>query len=361
MNLLSAELLDTWHRQTRHVAALGLLLVVAVSPAVAQDLEAFSVPAEFEKSLRLPGHGDHIRRPTALFEDKVHGEIVVADAGRNRLVFFDRSGVYRFEFDCADRIGSPIGVAVDSRGFVYVLGTSTEGRVVLRYDFDGFFLSELSVDGVDLSQVVSLTIDDQDQLVLLDGQEVIHVVDAGGQLVRDIDLRALLSESARSGLAVGLLAAVDGRIFVPVSTSGTVLVIDIATGQIEKNIGHAGNTAGELNFPIAVDVLPSGIVTVLDKMRFAVVCYSPDGRFLGEFGGKGFRDGWFYHPSLMVATESGEVIVGQIFESRIQVLRVPQMFRSRLSQGLPKRADEVRGDRVQTRSTVEADAILNSP
>ena len=69
-----------------------------------------------------------------------------------------------------------------------------------------------------------------------------------------------------------------------------------------------------------------GLVMVLDKMRFNIVCFSHEGRFLGEFGGKGISPGWFYFPSLLVADGSDQVIVGQIFLNRVQICRIPRFI-----------------------------------
>jgi hypothetical protein len=62
---------------------------------------------------------------------------------------------------------------------------------------------------------------------------------------------------------------------------------------------------------------------VLDKHRFATVCFNGEGRFLGEFGGQGTAPGWFYHPTWIAVDGADRAYIGQIFQNRIQVCAVP--------------------------------------
>ena len=62
---------------------------------------------------------------------------------------------------------------------------------------------------------------------------------------------------------------------------------------------------------------------ILDKNRFNVACFTREGRFLGEFGGKGFSPGWFFQPSLLAIPTPDQVVVGQIFQNKIQICTLP--------------------------------------
>ena len=325
-------------------AALVLLPGEDVAGAVEGEADAgvLSVPAEFVYTLRLPGLDDHVRRPAALFVDHAHGEVIVGDSGFNRLLIFDRDGLYRYEFDLADQVGSVVDLAVDSSGFMYVLGTSQRGRLVLKYDFDGVFLEECDLGDIDPYYIESMTIDDQDRLVIIEQTGLCTVVDSTGQVLSRFDTSAGLPDADALEIVRGKPRVHQGLLYLPVSTQGTVLVFELASGQARPQIGFKGNTAGQLNFPVAVDVTPSGVVVVLDKMRFNVLCFTTSGRFLGEFGGKGYRDGWMYHPTLLAAVSENRVIVGQILDQRIQVLQMPQFVFERLPrEAVPGRdADE---------------------
>lgn len=340
----------------RLVLAVCTTAVVAVSPVTSSaqapgELPLYG-PAELVRSLRLPGAADEIRRPLSVYVDHHQGEVFVADSGSNRIVVFDRDGLYRYQFDCTDRIGTPLGVAVDSQGYVFVLGTSRQGQKLLRFDFDGLLLGEVDLGDLDGRRVRELTIDAEDRLVLLDDRWTVHVLGYGGTRIHEVDVGTVVPDGEQNELILGRPIVRNGRIWIPASTLGFVLVFDLESGEFERSIGVRGNTPGQLNFPVAVDVTPEGVVTVLDRMRFAVVCYSTEGRFLGEFGGKGFRDGWFYHPNLLAVSDDDRVIVGQMLDGRIQVCRIPRYVRTRLVQ-----FDTDRGEDDEVTSTAQLQAV----
>ena len=91
-------------------------------------------------------------------------------------------------------------------------------------------------------------------------------------------------------------------------------------------MGHKGNNLSELNFPVAVTVNDDGIIMILDKHRYNVVCYNMNGTFLGEFGGKGYSLGWFYHPTKIASDGAGMVYIGQIYLNRVQICSLPRFI-----------------------------------
>ena len=337
-------------------------VVVHASAQNSSELPSLSVPADLVRALHLPGSGEEIRRPSALFTDEVHGEILVADSQGNRIVIFDRDGVYRYEFDCADHVTSPVDLVVDSEGFIYVLGTTKAGRRIVRYDFDGAYLSEFALDGAGLDRIASLAIDSRDRLFAIDHAGFVHVITRQGELERTIDVAAALPEDSRQELILGHASVQGSRLMVPAATLGAILLFDTETGEAAGILGQPGNTVGQLNFPVAVAALGDDAIAVLDKMRFNIVCYSTaDGRFLGEFGGKGMRDGWFYHPTLLATSGANRVIVGQILDNRIQLCQVPQFVRTRLNEQ-PGHVPAEAGDEVRKMERADgAQAELLNP
>jgi len=351
-------------RAVAGVAFYVTLAVVGVGGVGAQDsgssLPLFA-PAELERSLRLPGMNDPIQRPMALHVDRRHGEIFVGDTGANRIVIFDRDGLYRYQFGCADHIGSPQGVVVDSEGHVFVLGTSRQGQRLVQFDFDGMYLDTIELAALDLPRIHGIACDEEDRLLLVGGDANVHVIGRDGRRVHRIDVATAVGDGDRDELLLGEPSVRDGELWIPVSNLGLVLAFDVESGDLLRSVGIRGNTPGQLNFPVAVDVTSHGIVAVLDKMRFAVVCYSTDGRFLGEFGGKGFRDGWFYHPSLLAVSDDDHVVVGQMLEGRIQLCRVPGYVRTRLVQASTTRQDEEDEEERVARGSDASGATLREP
>jgi hypothetical protein len=306
----------------------GWLVMIALLLAptlAAAGGDARAVPAEFIRELTLPG-SDHFLRPAAICVDRNFDEVLIADAGNNRIVIFDTEGVYRHDFSCAGYFSSPLHVDVDSQGFIYVCGGTSAGRLLCRFDFDGQFLGEVSLDatpdgkGVDIG---GMTLDEDNRLLILDKrQQRICVYDLDGRFETSFHPLADMELERRNEQIFGDLLASGGRIYLPVPTLGSVLVLD-RTGALIHSIGYQGNNVGELNFPVAVALSAAGEVLVLDKHRFNVVCFDAHGKFIGEFGGKGVSPGWFFQPTLLEVDRSGQAYIGQIFENKVQVCGLP--------------------------------------
>lgn len=300
-----------------------------------------AVPAEFVKEMALPGHGDSILRPSAIHFDAEHSEILVGDSGHNRIVIFNSQGTYRFEFLLGRNLSSIRDITTDAEGYLYVLG-SVPGRLVIhRFDFDGLPLGEIPLPSEFEGRPVqpsSLACGDGERLFFLDEDALrIREFDVGGEIIASFDLDSALGEANPREVGFGPLTIAHGTFLIPASTLGTVLRFDMA-GRHVGNLGSPGNIPGTLNFPVAVEAGPNGMVLVIDKHRYCVVAYDAGGKYLGEFGGKGYRSGWFFHPTLLAVPSADRVVVGQIFQNRIQVCALPTFMTEGAVRGAESRA-----------------------
>jgi len=297
-------------------------------PVAGQPL---AVPAEFIRFVKAPGAADFIKRPTAVHWDRFHRELLVADSGHNRVLVFTASGAYKFEFSLGDVVTAPADMVTDPAGFIYVLGSNSNGRVLQRFDFDGLFLGPVPMPTEIAGQPVnprSLACGADGRLYLLDNKALrVLVVDPAVGVVGNFGISSAdASDQALFGL--GTIAVSGDQLLIPVATEGTVLRYGL-DGEPRGTFGHFGAKPGTLNFPVAVAVSPEGVLAVLDQGRFCVVCYNTDGKVLGEFGGKGQSPGWFVNPSLLVIPAADRVVVGQIFENKIQICALPEFVRGR--------------------------------
>lgn len=318
----------------------ALLFVVWSVPAVAQPI---AVRSDFIRELTLPGMTDQFQRPGRVVFDAVAGEIFVADQGNNRIVIFDSDGSYRFEFNLADRVGSIVDFAVSPEGYIYVLGSTREGRKLFRYDFDGIFIGEfaaevLSDQALDLTSVA--TDAESRVFVLDDSAPQVLMFSADGELSATIPVFSGIQRSATTELVLGTLSATDEGFLLPASSLGMVYHYS-RSGEHLKTYGYKGTTTGELAFPVSAAIMASGLVTVLDKQRFAVLCYSPEGKCLGEFGGKGRNPGWFYFPTYLAVDRSDRTIISQVFRNRVQICRIPDAIAERF---VPATTSDVGGN-----------------
>jgi len=236
-------------------------------------------------------------------------------------------GTYKFEFSGDEHLASPSGLIVDSQGRIYVLGSTPQGRVVRVFDFDGVFIETRSTDTPDgpCRGITSIALDTADNLYVVDEASLrLCSWNPEGTFRYSLDVAVGQTPEERQETVLGSLEIVEDRLYLPFSTMGTVSVYD-DQGEHIRYIGHRGNRPGELSFPVDVAV-QGDLVMVLDKHRFTVVCFDHGGRFLGEFGGKGQSPGWFYHPTLLEVDAEGQVYVGQIFQNKIQVCRIPDFI-----------------------------------
>jgi len=309
--------------------------VLCAPPANAANPSELAVAAEYVRDIKMPGVGDPIIRPSVLHYDRFHNEVLVGDMGNNRIAIFGTDGVFRFTFPLTGLMSSPRDITTDPAGFIHVLGSSAAGAVLARFDFDGMPLDHSGVPAVFDGRAIDptqLACDDQGVVHVLDhqGRRVLALGDDGITHAFDIDASAE-TEGLGEGFALGTLSFDEGVFYVPIGNLGTVHRYD-GEGRFLGSIGRFGSEPGTLNFPVAAEVTPDGLLAVLDRPRYAVVCYALDGRFLGEFGGRGTSPGWFMGPSLLAVQSSDQVLVGQVFRNRIQVCSFPSFIREGLGQ-----------------------------
>ena len=321
---------------------LSFFVILFTSYCTSAHSTELSVPAEFVMRLQPPGSNNDFLRPSDIFIDKSNGEVFIADPGKNRILIFDSLGTFLFEFAGAEHFSSPNSVIVDSDGYIYVLGSTREGRRIMKFDFDGLFLKEIPIQVPQDSlktNYTCLTIDTNNTLYLLNQQKkIIYLLDTEGNLIDTIDLLVGIEELDRRDLIVSAITLYNDKIYVPLSSLGKVQIYDLQ-GEIIGSIGRKGNTVGKLNFPVKVAFASDDLMLVLDKHRINVVCFTLGGDFLGEFGGKGSSPGWFYHPTLLEVNKHNQVYVGQIFENKIQLCKIPLFITEKLTKSIIKASD----------------------
>ena len=302
--------------------------------ALAEEAEphGLAVPAEFIRYIRIPGQGEQILRPSVVHYDRFHDEVLVGDSGHNRVVIFSSAGAYKFEFSLTETMTFPRDLTTNSEGYIFIAGSDPSGPQIRKFDFDGLPLESLLLpigDDGEVGSIQSMAVGPDDQLYCLDQNAgLIHVFNKHSVFLRSfpIVLNPDSTPDQTTGAVLGSLALVDDELLLPVSSVGTVVRMD-TSGRYLGSVGYFGAKPGTLNFPVAVEVSPEGLYLVLDKGRFCVVCFDANGAVLGEFGGKGLNPGWFIGPSLLAVPSAGSVLVGQIFQNKIQACSIPGFIR----------------------------------
>ncbi len=215
-------------------------------------------------------------------------------------------------------LGTPYGLAVDSKGLLYVADT----KVGAVFIFDPASRdTEFIKHGVDarFGRIFGLVIDDTDRLFVSDGQyNHVLVFDAKHKLEGQFG-EGVMNDPA--GLAID-----EENRFLYVANTGTdqILVYDADTFKLLRKIGTAGKnhtltTPGDFSSPTNVAVDKDGNVFVTDTMNDRVEEFDADGVFIRAFGKNGDGPGDFARPKGIAVDCDGHVWVADAMLNRLQV------------------------------------------
>jgi DNA-binding beta-propeller fold protein YncE len=123
----------------------------------------------------------------------------------------------------------------------------------------------------------------------------------------------------------GVASGPDGRLYVVDGTNANVTVFD-REGSVVRSWGRKGAGDGEFTEPWGIAVAPDGSVFVADTWNHRIQKFDAEGRFLAKWGT--FVDtqgqlnaspGNFYGPRDLALTATGELLVTDTGNKRIQV------------------------------------------
>ncbi len=211
---------------------------------------------------------------------------------------------------------TPYGVAVDSKGSVYV----ADGKVGAVFIFNTE-TKELSMikHGVQarFGDIIGLAIDDSDRLFVSDTK--MHRI-----LVFDKDHK--VEGTIGEGLVDPGGMAVDNEnrfLYVADAALDQVLVYDADKLTLIRKIGTAGKKhtlteAGQFSVPTNVAVDADGNLYVSDTYNNRIEIFDADGNFIREFGKAGDRPGTFSRPKGIAVDVDGHVWVTDAVQDRVQ-------------------------------------------
>lgn len=107
-------------------------------------------------------------------------------------------------------------------------------------------------------------------------------------------------------------------LFVTDTAAHRVLALD-AAGHEVLSLGRRGTAHGEFNFPVAVALAPGDRLVVSDSMNHRVQTFTRDGRFLGAFGAPGNGPGAFDKAKGVGVDAEGHIYVADALHDVVQV------------------------------------------
>lgn len=225
----------------------------------------------------------------------------------------EKANVKNFPF----QLVGPFGVAVDSKGLLYVadqkvgavfiFNPQTHDTQLIRNGYEAHF-----------GWINGLAIDDDDRLFVADGK--MHRVlvfspqhELTGQIV--------------DGLVdpVGLALDTENRfLYVADTQQDQVLVFDADTYKLLRRMGTGGKnhfltTPGDFAAPQGVAVDKDGNVYVTDTLNDRVEIFDADGQFISTFGKPGDGPGYFARPKGIAVDGDGHIWVADEMQDRLQV------------------------------------------
>jgi len=215
-------------------------------------------------------------------------------------------------------LGTPYGVAVDSKGMLYVADTKVGAVFIFNPESKD---TEMLKHGVDakFGRIFGLAIDDADRLFVSDGAlNHVLVFNPKHKLEGSVG-DGLLNDPA--GLAIDL----ENRfLYVANTGSDQVLVFDADNFKLLRKIGTAGKDhtstlPGEFSKPTNVAVDKDGNLFVSDTLNDRVEEFDADGAFIRAWGKNGDGPGDFARPKGIAVDVDGHVWVADAMLNRLQV------------------------------------------
>lgn len=211
----------------------------------------------------------------------------------------------------------PYGIAVDSKGLVYVadqkvgavfiFNPETHETQLIRNGYEAHF-----------GWINSLAIDDDDRLFVSDGK-MHHVLIFNAKHEVDSQITEGLVDP------VGLAIDTNNRFLYVVDTQqDQVLVYDADTLKLLRRMGTGGKnhfltSPGDFAAPQGVALDKDGNVYVTDTLNDRVEIFDADGTFISSFGKPGDGPGSFARPKGIAIDSNGHIWVADEMQDRLQV------------------------------------------
>jgi len=255
-------------------------------------------------------------RPYGIFADA--DRIYVTDPGISLLHVFDMNEKRYFQIRNAkeEEIVSPIGVAVDKNGEIYLSDSML--KKVFVFDKEGKYLREIG--SPDLFMRPTGIAIDEDRIYIVDtlGHQVLVFAKRDGKL---------LFRFGKNGAGTGdfnyptnIFIGKDKLLYVTDSLNFRVQIFD-EDGKFFSTFGKLGDGSGDFSKPKGIAVDSDGHIYIADAHFDNVQIFDRDGKLLLGFGNTGQREGEMVLPAGIFIDERDRIYVADSYNNRIQIFQ----------------------------------------
>ena len=269
----------------------------------------------------LPGERGKPRlsKPYGIAVDS-KGRIFVADPPQSGVFVFDLENK-KVEYRGVQQLKSPMGLAMDDNDRLFV--SDSEQHVIFCFKPDGGVEGTFGADYLIKPVGIALDLDNR----------FLYVVDSSANRIAvfDADTYKLLRFFGRKSDATMAPGTFDRPSNVAVDAEGDVYVTDTfndrievfdADGQFLRMWGKVGNVAGSFMRPKGIAVDGDGHIYVVDSEFNNVQIFNSEGRTLVFFGDRGTNPGTFTLASgIAFDQKHNRAIVSEQWVGRIQLFR----------------------------------------
>lgn len=262
--------------------------------------------------------------PTSLALNERSGLIYVADAKTGTVDAFNRQGIPRFRYGLKQGLESPLALAVDAKGDVYVAENDGGPIKIIGAKEEISTLELPATEGKEPPKPGRMSFDQDGNLYVVDrANNQIFVFDKQ----RKIKFRIAALESDHYEFKLLQDVAVDrqGRIYALDSMGPPVQVFD-RNGKYMYRFGLHGEGDQDLAFPSALFLDRNDQVWILDRAQHGLKVFDRTGMFLRRFAGYGLGEGMLFHPIDADMDSFGHVIVLETGSRRMQVFDLARPY-----------------------------------
>lgn len=215
------------------------------------------------------------------------------------------------------QLGEPYGVAIDSKGKLYVADSKVGAIFIFDTETRDLEMIKNKVQA-HFVRIVGLAMDDGDRL---------FVSDPGLHHVLVFDSTHKATDVITEGMAAPSMLAIDKEnrlLYVSDIDLDQVLVFDADSLKLLRKIGTTGHrheltSPGDFAKPTGVAVDQEGNLYVCDTLNDRIEVFDADGKFISAFGKNGDGPGYFARPKGIALDSDGHIWVADGMQDRVQV------------------------------------------